>query len=428
MMKRILLTLAVLASAVGIYAQTALQQIAANRMLSAGNYQAYPVPTATLTPAPDGYTPFYISTYGRHGSRYLIMTSQYESPRRTLAQADSLGMLTERGRQVKDILQKLCDMSDGRLGELTAAGARQHQGIAQRMYRNFPEVFEGNATVDARSTIVIRCILSMANECMTLKSLNPDLQITQDASEHDMSYMNRKGPRFDSLYYKGEAIRVYSEFAKEHTHPERLMKVLFNDDNYIRDNVDGSRLMQQLFALAGNMQSHDTDMELFSLFTDQECYDMWLCNNAFWFFGEANSALTGGWMPYREAELLRDMLDKADLAVAGQGNAADLRFGHESCLLPLVCLLELDDYGKEHNDLESLDTTWRSYEIFPMACNVQFVFYRNPNNSDILVKAMLNEREVRLPVGTNNAPYYRWDDVEKYYRAKIAYYDASVMR
>ena len=34
-------------------------------------YYAYPAPPSTYTPASAGYEPFYISHYGRHGSRWM---------------------------------------------------------------------------------------------------------------------------------------------------------------------------------------------------------------------------------------------------------------------------------------------------------------------------------------------------------------------
>lgn len=428
MYKKIFLSFLAFALAIGMEAQTALQEITANRNLSAGNYQTYPTPTATLTAAPKGYTPFYISSYHRHGSRYLINPTHYSYPAQVLQLADKLGKLTERGKQVKDIVDAMLDMSNGRLGELTAEGARQHQGVAARMYKNFPEVFSGDASIDAKSTIIIRCILSMSNEIMTLKSLNPNLKVAMDASEHDMFFMNHSGRNWDSIYNAKMLGDVYSNFVKKHLHPERLMNVLFNDPDYVANNVDSPRLMQRLFSLAANMQSHDTNMELYSLFTDQECYELYQCTNVSWFLSDGNSALTDGWMPYLESELLRDILDKADVAIKDGKNAADMRFGHDSCVLPLVCLLELDDYGKEYNDLETLSNNWNTYEIIPMACNVQFVFYHKKGSDDTLVKVMLNEREVRLPVSTDNAPYYHWADVEKYYRAKLAKYDASPLK
>ena len=43
----------------------------------------------------------------------------------------------------------MADMAEGRLGELTSVGARQHRGIAKRMYTNFPQIFADGTEVDA---------------------------------------------------------------------------------------------------------------------------------------------------------------------------------------------------------------------------------------------------------------------------------------
>ena len=48
-----------------------------------------------------------------------------------------------------------------RWGELTPLGAEQHKQIARRMYKRFPSVFKDSVWVDAKSTVVIRCILSI---------------------------------------------------------------------------------------------------------------------------------------------------------------------------------------------------------------------------------------------------------------------------
>ena len=58
-------------------AQRAKEEIKADRNLAASNYLAYPGPKQKLTKAPEGYSPYYISHYGRHGSRYLINPAQY---------------------------------------------------------------------------------------------------------------------------------------------------------------------------------------------------------------------------------------------------------------------------------------------------------------------------------------------------------------
>ncbi|MDD3038719.1 histidine-type phosphatase [Bacteroides sp.] len=403
-------------------AQTAREEIKANRQLSANNYYAYPTPTAKLKAAPKGYEPFYISTYARHGSRYLIDPNDYFFPKQVLLQADSLNKLTPTGKSVLNIVLKMSDMADGRLGELTPLGARQHRGIAKRMYTNFPQIFADSIEIDARSTIVIRCILSMTAECLQLQAMNPNLKIKNDASNHDMFYMNHKDKNLDKLVKSEEVKNAMKDFEANHVHPSRLMHILFIDDEYVKSNVDTIQLMRRLFDLAANMQSHDTDMELYSLFTDDECYDLWSCNNVNWFLNSGCSPLTQCLMPYREAELLRNILDTTDDALKDGKRRATLRFGHESCVLPLVTLLELNHYGRSYPDLEKLSEQWRAYEVFPMACNVQFIFFHKKGSADILVKVLLNEQEMQLPFKSDLVPYYHWKDVASYYRNKLAKY------
>ena len=337
-----------------------------------------------------------------------------------MCEAEKDGTLTELGKKTLNLIDSLARMAKDRYGELTPLGARQHRGIAKRMYENFPEVFQGVAAVDARSTVVIRCILSMMAECLQLQSMNPKLQIKNDASYYDMYYMNNEDDYFRKQRKTDEVLAVKEAFRKEHLHPERLMKSLFNSQDYVKWKVDADKLMSYLFELAVIMQNHDTDIELYSLFTKEECYDMWLLNNANWYIDYGPSPLTKGKMPYLEANLLENILNTADTCIVKKENNVTLRFGHESCVLPLACLLELGDCAYQTTDLNSLAEVWRNYKIFPMACNIQFVFYRKKGSDDILVKVLLNEQEMRLPVESTLAPYYHWKDVETYYRNKLA--------
>ncbi|WP_300724940.1 histidine-type phosphatase [uncultured Bacteroides sp.] len=401
-------------------AQTAKEEINDNIYLSAANYYAYPNPTSKLTPAPSGYKPFYLSHYGRHGSRYLIDPNDYKYPLHVLQEAKHNDVLTGLGENTLTILDSISAMAEGRYGELTALGARQHKEIAARMYRNFPEIFQGDATIDARSTVVIRCILSMMAECNQLQALNPKLHIAADASHHDMYYMNNNDPYFVNIREGNRIDSLFADLKKKYAHPERLMKSLFKDTDYIKWKIDGTELMIRLYSVAVNMQSHDTDMELFSLFTKDELYDLWRITNVYWYAAFGPAPLTEGKMPYIQANLLENFLDTADTCIVKKDNTATLRFGHESCLLPLVCLLELDNADYQTTDLDNLDKEWRNYKFFPMASNVQFIFYRKKKSDDILLKVLLNETEATLPVETDMAPYYHWKDVESYYRNKLA--------
>jgi len=90
-------------------------------------------------------------------------------------------------------------------------------------------------------------------------------------------------------------------------------------------------------------------------------------------------------------------------------------------------LLELDNSGMAVEDLDSLDTYWRNYRIFPMGCNIQLIFYRpkKGKTGDILVKALLNEREAYMPTSTDSWPYYKWQDLRQYYLDKLNKFEAE---
>ena len=429
-MKKHLLLILALIAVIAVQAQTiARNAFKEDIRRSANNYQAYPDKNLPeLTPAPEGYVPFFINHYGRHGSRWLIAPTDYTFPVEQLTKGERNGKLTKRGKEVLEMCRKMLEASQGRLGELSDIGAEQHQRIAKRMYQNFPEVWKGDARVDAKSTVVIRCILSMLNETDMLKSLNPNLRITTDASEHDMYYMNYR----DTVAIAAQkAARPTVNAFKDKLFPpktiekrlEKMTSRLFNDKKFVRDSIDSFKFEYVLFDLVSNMQSHhafeNTDLYT-GVFTADEATDFWIYNNARWYLYSGNTQLTNYTGARAHRHLLRNFVEEADKAIISGTNSATLRFGHESVVLPLVCLMGLNGMDYDTSDLTTLADHWRSYEVFPMAANVQMIFYRKAGSDDVLVKILLNEHEATLPVNTDCAPYYHWQNVRDHFLKRIS--------
>ena len=431
-MKRFFLLIwAVVVVATSIQAQSiARETFEKDLRISANNYQAYPDKNLpTLTPAPKGYTPFFINHYGRHGSRWLIDPKDYSIPVEQLSKGEINGKLTQRGKEVLAACRNMLEASRQRLGELSDIGAEQHQGIARRMVENFPEVWQGDAHVDARSTVVIRCILSMLNETDMLKSLNPRLRITTDASEHDMYYMNYRDTV--AIAAQRAARPAVNEFKDKLFPPKELDKRLgkitsrlFTDKKFVRDSIDSFTLVMRLFDVVSNMQSHHDfeNIDLYTgVFTADDATLIWTYNNARWYVYSGNTPLTNHTGPLAHRHLLLNFVEAADIAIASGTNSATLRFGHESVVLPTVCLMGLNGMDYETTQLETLAEHWRSYEVFPMAANIQMVYYRKLGSDDILVKILLNEHEATLPIDTDIAPYYHWTDVRKHFLNRIGH-------
>jgi hypothetical protein len=402
-------------------AQTTKEEVMKNILQAGSTYYSYPVPTGVkLTPAPKGYKPFYISHYGRHGSRYMTSNKYYTQAFAILDSAKMNGKLTAYGLDVLKRLKVAYDDAYLRDGDLSKLGGRQHRGVATRMYRNFPEVFQPGTPVDAKSSTVMRCAISMSNFCIALQGLNPKLNIAMETSKRNMWYVANNEDSIKQTPEDKEVEKKVEAFRNTMVKPERLLAKLFVDQDYANQYVNGKKLVSSLWNIAEDMQCQpELKLSFFDLFTNDELFDLWQSDNAGWCFWKG---FIPGCAPRYKAHygLLRNILDTADKAIRQGGTAVTLRFGHDSILTPLAYLLHLNGCDDVTSDLENLYKHWSTFKITPMCGNIQIVFYRKAGSNDILVKFMLNEHEKSIPVKTDMAPYYHWKDVEAYYRAELA--------
>ena len=191
MNKRLLLAcLSVLLTCTSVLAQVSKKELWSDIDKLGSNYYSYPGAKYSQTPPPEGYEAFYISHFGRHGSRYLTTNSFYTRTMGLLEKADSLNALTHKGKVLlKDLRTAFAD-ADGKAGELSALGGREHEGIAARAFARYPGVFNNDAKVITRSTSAHRCIESMEHFVGELKRRNPDLDVEGGYHEEDRWYMS----------------------------------------------------------------------------------------------------------------------------------------------------------------------------------------------------------------------------------------------
>ena len=82
----------------------------------------------------------------------------------------------------------------------------------------------------------------------------------------------------------------------------------------------------------------------------------------------------------------------------------------------------INGYDLKTGNLDELEPKgWWANQVYPMAGNLQIVFYRkNAADKDPLIKVLLNEKEATLPLPSDLAPYYRWSDFRSFYLKRIA--------
>ena len=411
-LKTRLLALLLLA-AICAEAQTTPAEIVARPELSAGIYHSYDYRPGPAAPVPDGYAPFYISHYGRHGSRYHSTEAAYAEPLAALRKAAEAGKLTPKGREVLAKVEALAADADKRYGDLSPRGVQEHRGIAERMFSAYPEVFSTDngrvCRVDSRSTQVPRCILSMAVFNERLKELNPAIGATREASARYLGYL-ANGPSLKAS--RKAAGAVADSLARVRVNPDRFVKALVTDPLCVDEPL---ALMEDLFMLAGITQdvSHLGIEPFYEIFIDEELCTLWECENVRRYLIMGPSARFGDPLVADARPLLRNIVETAREVVEGRSDlSASLRFGHDTYVVPLLALLRVEGASARVASLDDVAASWNAHKVTPMAANVQFIFFRNAETGDVRVRVLHNERDARLPIA--GGPYYPWKELEKY--------------
>ena len=218
--------------------QTVMDLIREKPQYASCNYNTYPdTIEAVLTPAPAGKKPFYMSHYGRHGSRYISSRTGYDTPYDMMNHADSVDELTPTGHRVLEEMRLVMDDTEKRWGELTSYGKQQHRQIARRMVERFPEIFCKGARVNAISTTVPRCMESMGTAMIEMLQINPDLNITMDASKRTMWYMNHQDKKLRK-YMTKDAQKAYDAYTEGLLGNSRLMELIFKNPDIVKEIVE----------------------------------------------------------------------------------------------------------------------------------------------------------------------------------------------
>ena len=412
-MKKTFTTLLLALTAMMTWAQTsALELLKADPKRSFGTDYPYHFTDAKLTASPAGYEPFYIAHYSRHGSRYFWSDFLYKGLDSLMTKAHERHQLTAEGEAFYNKFTAAKQELFTGWSELTQLGWEQHQGIARTMYNNFPEVFSKGGNVLAVSSLVGRCVISMSAFCQELVQCNPMIEIRENSSRFTLhavvpddrqNPLRRKYPRSKPRFEQNRA-----QFKQENPLPQTVVARVFTNTDSL---PEASRIYYLLSSLYTSLPNIGHEGMMGNILTDEEIASQWEASNLgtySWVFGPR----------YETIPILEDILEKADAVVKGESDhIADLRFGHDSYLGPLTVLMGINGADRDPEDPYEVKNCYQNWETC-MASNIQLVFYRSQENSDILVKCLLNGEEATLPVPTVMAPYYKWSDFRDFYTAR----------
>ena len=380
-------------------------QLKAHPEFLAGTDYLCPTGAVELTKAPKGYKPFYISHYGRHGARYAWQSDIYDWMNSVFSQAAADGNLTALGVDYKRRFDSLYPEVRYRVGDLSRVGWKQQEKLAERMYLNFPKVFPDGAEVRAWTSTSTRCVMTMSAFCQGLKGMNPDIDLFENFGkvflpailplDHSNPFRNDDYERTPVKFTE-----TWAQYIERTVDYRTILSRLFPDvDKAVPANKQWD-FTSYLWFFAAGMNSLDTDLDFWDLFTEDEKIALWKIDD-FQFYAEA-WATHKGYLP-----AVDDIIAKADERIAAGRVGADLRFGHDYTFLPLLMNLDVDGFGHDVGNPDDIPVWCQTHQV-PMGANLQFIFYRSKRSPAVLFKVLLNGKEAHLPLPTDNWPYYDW--------------------
>ena len=350
------------------------------------------------TPPPAGKKPFYINHYGCSGAYYLDKSEYYTETYAIFAKADSLGKLTKLGQDVFRRIRLLCEDAKDRYGELTAKGAQQSRAYVKQLVERFPDMFTAKGYYSVRSIVENHCILTMQEGLLQLSAMQQPLTARSRVSFQEKPFMDPEDKLLTSQRLDSLTMARFDRFKMLNSDDGRLMGALFNDQNYVITYIDANELSRQLFILASDVQHTDISgvVTLYDIFTPQELHRQWR------------------------------RMHMGDSVMKRYNPLMHLRYTNAHAVMSLACLMDLDGYGLHTANLDSLEAYgWANYRIAPLGGSIEMIHYRSERGDpDVLVKVLLNGHEARLPIKSDCAPYYHWNDVKRYYLRKLYRYES----
>jgi multiple inositol-polyphosphate phosphatase / 2,3-bisphosphoglycerate 3-phosphatase len=392
-----------------------------------------------ITPAPAGYMAFYIDHVGRHGSRYISKPKSEDIAYQILLTAEKQNQLTNLGKDLFRQIIRIAELNKNHYGELTDFGRKDIALISQRMQKNNPTVFKGNK-IDVVSSRSPRAKETAEIFISSFKSKYPDIHVTQQPeNQQTLLRFFDYSPAYNEYKHSKavkDSVKLIENAPKTKQISEQVVKKIFADD-FIQKLDNGIEVVN-----ISSVKTRDFVISIYQLYQELQAFSPQVLKDNYLDFSPYFSINENTWLNtvitaknYLEigpafnangiqikiaAPLLWDMLNTADIAIANNNLNANLRFAHAETVSPLATLLEIEGTSTIADSIFNYYSVWQADKIIPMGANIQWIFYKSEQaNQPVLVKVLLNEREVHLPIKSAHYPYYRWNDIKQFYIDKL---------
>ena len=407
-----------------------------------GTKTPYVAPTVAGTPAPAGFRAVFVNYVGRHGARYLTKAAADVNTLQVLEKASAGKGLTEAGRRIKEIVARLCEIDKGQYENITLLGAEEQRAIGNRIFDGYSSAFAGKG-LDVVVTYKVR----------TGQSADAFLSaITTHGGYTGKVNWSKKVDSLDAVLRFYDLSPAYQRYKKS----PALKRALDSLDADPRTRAVAEKVCSRLFVPAWCASLPTSEALAFA----DDLYDLYVATFSLpeeirgrgWSkegmdMGAVFSKEELAWEDFRSgaqdflekgpgydplgiqvkvaAPLLVDFVRAMDKAIIGRAPKSEgrqrsdgglppdavFRFTHAEAISPFAALLGIGIASRPSAGIYQYHDNWQAESVIPLSANIQWILYSDGKN--YLVKVLLNEREVRLPVDAGG-PYYRWEELRAY--------------
>lgn len=399
----------------------------------AGTKTPYPFSQQQYTPAPAGFEPVFVNYVGRHGARFLTKAGSDITLLQVLSEAEKEHALTKKGVLLKAMVIRFLSIENNNYENISLLGEEEQAGIGARLYNNYKPAFKGRG-MEVQITHKVRTKQSADAFLRSFAGQKSEFALVKDSDEnvlrfYDLSpayqvFKNSLSVQLDSLEKdprtKQTAASVCAKiftgtFIKNGVKVTVRQKPVVMDAAAIAACVYDLYSVQLSIPLEMKKKGYTRDSIDFGIVLDQKELQWFNFKNGAADFLEKGAGIdTLGIQVRIAAPLLADFLNSTENPT---GKDAVLRFTHAEAISPFATLLGIRTASVPAASVYNYNRHWKASSIIPLSANIQWIIYSN--GKEKLVKVLLNEREVALPVKTAHYPYYRWEDVRYYYLNKL---------
>jgi hypothetical protein len=384
---------------------------------------------------PPGYAPVFINHVGRHGSRHLTKDVNTSFIYQILLQADSAKALSTAGKSLKEKVLNLEKVEKKNVKSISYQGKLEQQGLADRLYAHYSEVFkEPKPVLNVAYTKEVRTLQTSdaflgelktkINEPSLTRQINDTILRFYDLSPAYLAFKEggnwetsiqllKKSMQYDALINKITQRFFTPAFASmmDESGKDKFVSDLFGFITIFYS------LQQEI--VENGYKSADVDMQPF--LTCEELATLAKIDNAEEFLVKGPGVDVNGIQVKIALPLLADFIKTTDAFIQTKSVNAQFRFSHAETIAPYAALLGFTSASEAVKNATDLNPSWNTAKVIPLSSNIQWIFYRQKNTENYLVKFLLNEKEVAVTgLATQTFPYYKWEDVRTFYIQKMA--------